>query len=416
MAAAPLDAVVEGGGHDGLAAAAPVGEVLARHPVPVRPFSSWQSRANHFRCGDHPVDCEGEDAERAEGVADPGTQAEGRPRQPLAFSTLDLPPWQQFDAWQASSAGTVEVTPLADPAAGFPAERAVWALGPMALMTMRAPAARLVRTAAAARRSSLDHWMITIALRGERRIRTDAGCLTIPAGVASIASMNDVFDSDRSDIDWLCLCLPRDLAPEIATALNASRDTPLDTSMGRILASFLLQLAAEIPSLGEAEQARVVESTRAIVAASIAPSAEAMAAAQAQIDLVQLSRVKVIIRQHLRSAILTAERLSRLAGVSRSQLYRLFEHQGGVARYIQSERLRAACRALAAPEGERDISAIAEDVGFFDPSAFSRAFRREFGVSPREFRAAALAGQAVVQRRGALKPDTTDLADFLGRL
>lgn len=348
------------------------------------------------------------------GTDDAGAVA--RPRQPLTFSTLDLPARQQFDAWQAASAGTMEVMPLADPAAGFPAERALWALGPLALMTMRAPAARLVRTAAAARRTSLDHWMINVALRGERRICNDVASSTIPAGVASIGSMNDVMDSDRTDIDWLCLFLPRDLAPEIATALSASRGSPLDTSMGRILASFLVQLAAEVPSLGEAEQARVVESARAIVAASIAPSAEAMAAAHAQIDLVQLSRVKVIIRQHLRSAILTAERLSRLAGVSRSQLYRLFEHQGGVAHYIQSERLRAACRALAAPGGERDISAIAEDVGFFDPSAFSRSFRREFGVAPREFRAAALAGQAVVLRRDPMKPATTDLADFLARL
>ncbi|WP_372617359.1 helix-turn-helix domain-containing protein [Falsiroseomonas sp.] len=343
-------------------------------------------------------------------------QAAARRRQPLAFSTLDLPTRQQFEAWHESSAGTVDVTPTADPAAGFPAERELWALGPMALMTMRAPAARLSRSAAAARRSSLDHWMISIARRGERRIRTDESCLTIPAGVATISPLNEVFESERSDIDWLCLYLPRDLVPEIATALSASRGSPLDSSMGRVLSAFLVQLAAEVPYLGETEQARVVESTRAIIAASISPSAEAMAAAQAQLELVQLSRVKVIIRQHLRSAILTAERLSRLAGVSRSQLYRLFEHQGGVARYIQSERLRAACRALAAPEGGRDISAIAEDVGFFDPSAFSRAFRREFGVSPREFRAAALAGQAVVLRRGATKPAATDLADFLGRL
>lgn len=337
-------------------------------------------------------------------------------RQPLTFSTLGLPPHRQLEAWQDSSGGTVDVTPTADRSAGFPAERALWQFGPMALMTMRAPAARLSRTAAAARRSSLDHWMISVARRGERRIRNDQQCLTIPAGMACIGSLNDAFESERDDIDWLCLYLPRDIVPELATALGASCGTPLGSSMGRVLAAFLVQLAGEVPKLTRSEEARVVESTRAIVAASISPSAEAMAAAKVQPEIVQLARVKLIIRQHLRSAILTPERVCRMAGISRSQLYRLFERQGGVARYIQSERLRAACRALAAPQSGRDISSIAEDVGFFDPSTFSRAFRQEFGVSPREFRAAALTGQAAVLRRGVPKPGGTNVAEFLGRL
>ena len=50
-----------------------------------------------------------------------------------------------------------------------------------------------------------------------------------------------------------------------------------------------------------------------------------MAAAALHIDRTQLARVKSIIRQQLRSALLRPERLCRTAGVSRSQLYRLFE-------------------------------------------------------------------------------------------
>jgi AraC-like DNA-binding protein len=131
---------------------------------------------------------------------------------------------------------------------------------------------------------------------------------------------------------------------------------------------------------------------------------------------VQVTRVRSLIRQQLRSAMLRPERLCRLAGVSRSQLYRLFEPLGGVARYIQAERLRAACRALADPMDARDIAAIAEDVGFFDHSSFSRVFRREYGCSPRDFRVAALAGQAVATTRGASAPRPASHAELLRRL
>jgi AraC-like DNA-binding protein len=142
-----------------------------------------------------------------------------------------------------------------------------------------------------------------------------------------------------------------------------------------------------------------------------------MAVAKAPIEQVQLARIKTIIRQNLRSAMLGPERLCRLAGVSRSQLYRLFEPQGGVAHYIQAERLRAACRALTAFGGGRDISAIAEDVGFFDHSTFSRVFRREFGCTPRDFRTAAMTGQAAAARQaGASRREACDLAGLLRQL
>ena len=80
--------------------------------------------------------------------------------------------------------------------------------------------------------------------------------------------------------------------------------------------------------------------------------------------------------------------------MSRSNLYRLFEDTGGVARYIQRERLLEAHAVLTDPATKKSISAIAEDLRFADASSFSRTFRREFGHSPGEVRSAALAGQA----------------------
>jgi AraC-like DNA-binding protein len=83
--------------------------------------------------------------------------------------------------------------------------------------------------------------------------------------------------------------------------------------------------------------------------------------------------------------------LSRLVGISRSNLYRLFEHEGGVARYIQRERLLEARSVLLNPAATQSISAVAEDLCFTDASSFSRVFKREFGCSPSEARSAGLA-------------------------
>ena len=87
-----------------------------------------------------------------------------------------------------------------------------------------------------------------------------------------------------------------------------------------------------------------------------------------------------------------------MVGMSRSNLYRLFEDTGGIARYIQHERLLEAGAILADPASTQTVSVIAEDLCFADASGFSRAFKREFGYTPREARHAALSGLDVTPK------------------
>jgi len=129
-----------------------------------------------------------------------------------------------------------------------------------------------------------------------------------------------------------------------------------------------------------------------MVAVATAPSAERVAVAGPQIDVGRKERVRRIIRKHLRTPTFSPSILCRLVGMSRSNLYRLFEDTGGVARYIQRERLLEAHAVLTDPGSTQSISSIADDLCFVDASSFSRAFKRDFGHSPGEVRSAALAG------------------------
>ena len=128
------------------------------------------------------------------------------------------------------------------------------------------------------------------------------------------------------------------------------------------------------------------------VAAAVAPSTERIAVAKRQVDLGRKERVRQAVGRHLRTPTLGPKNLSRLVGMSRSNLYRLFEDTGGVASYIRRERLLEARAILSDPEKTQSISSIAEDLCFADASSFSRTFKREFGFSPSEARDAALSG------------------------
>jgi AraC-like DNA-binding protein len=160
----------------------------------------------------------------------------------------------------------------------------------------------------------------------------------------------------------------------------------LDTPLGHLLGDYMIALERRLPDVTEADFPRITKAVGAMVAAVVEPSAARVVVAQQQIDLGRKERVRQAVRRHLRPPTLGPKNLARLVGMSRSNLYRLFEDTGGVARYIQRERLLAARAILADPSRIQSISAIAEDLCFADASSFSRTFKREFGYAPSEAR------------------------------
>ncbi|MGE5111705.1 MAG: helix-turn-helix transcriptional regulator [Acidobacteriaceae bacterium] len=101
------------------------------------------------------------------------------------------------------------------------------------------------------------------------------------------------------------------------------------------------------------------------------------------------ARVTCALRRVDRSANdeLNLATLSSEAGLSRYHFLRVFERITGLTphQYVLRARLREAAMRLAAEESR--VLDIALESGFGDVSNFNRAFRSEFGVSPREYRA-----------------------------
>ena len=96
-----------------------------------------------------------------------------------------------------------------------------------------------------------------------------------------------------------------------------------------------------------------------------------------------LDRINAYIEQNYAQHI-TVDDLARRFYVSNSNISHLFKQKMGVSlyRYITQRRLIAAKSLI----GENlPMEEIARKVGFVDYSAFYRAFKQEFGISPRQF-------------------------------
>lgn len=331
---------------------------------------------------------------------------------PTLFATAGTAPAQQLDLWQShyGSFNRLNFTPLQGE--GFVARNEVWNLGAIALSRNVAPAGGFAREASHIRRDSIDHWVIRIARTGMARYRSPSSNFATRPNVPFLFSLGETSDGDRNGADWLSLYIPRDSFAELTIGLDAVGNALLDLPMAGLLGDYLEAFERRLPSMTAADVPALVEATRAMVAACVVRNATAVR--PGDLDVARRERVRQVIHRHLASPSFGPRQVSRLTGISRSQLYRLFEPSGGVAHYIQQRRLRAAQMMLCDPANRCDIHRIAEQVGFSDASTFSRAFRRNYQCSPTDARALSQCGIALPLTGN--HGQTSPIAEFGGLL
>jgi AraC-like DNA-binding protein len=91
------------------------------------------------------------------------------------------------------------------------------------------------------------------------------------------------------------------------------------------------------------------------------------------------------IQQHYMHRI-TREQIANAAGVSESYLTQVFQHELGMTPWIYLTRFRVAHACALLRNTDESVTDVAVAVGFDDPGYFSKVFRGETGMTPREFR------------------------------
>ena len=285
----------------------------------------------------------------------------------------------------------------------------VWNLDRLAFMRTRFPGEKHAYRQKHLKKCVLDHWYINLPFHSPKFADWHETEIAVP----ELHCLATSFDTEINHDGILTLFIPHDLFTS-TLALYRMLDVKFDGGLGKLLADYLFLLDRSLADLQSPEIPYVVEATRSLVAVCLAPSQDRLAEAQAPIDATLLGRARRLIDGRLTDRNLTSEMLCAALGVSRSRLYRLFEPLGGIASYIRKQRLLRTRDALSDIADTRSISRIAEQWGFVDASAYSRTFRHEFGISPKEARDIGWASNGFVVARECV--DQSDGAQTLYQL
>jgi AraC-like DNA-binding protein len=305
------------------------------------------------------------------------------------IETGRLPIGERLDIWRGALEPIFEITPDPHlPAAGFVGSIAMSHLGDALISTVAATAQIFDRSRAHAKRTGLDHFMVQTFLRGEHNGVCGENEVRRGRGDVWILDLSQATRTHAKTFTNVTLIMPRDrVLPLLKGGEIHGTTMRSGSASARLIGSHLETLLGAAPDMDLTEATAAVDAAALMIAGAWSSIRESRAEVTAAVRATARRTICDYIDQNLTDEALSPELLVRLFRMSRATLYRLFEDEGGVAAYVLSRRLDR-CRAIlgASTGTERSIGELAFSHGFASEAHFSRAFRRRFGIAPREAR------------------------------
>jgi AraC-like DNA-binding protein len=233
--------------------------------------------------------------------------------------------------------------------------------------------------------------LINIQRSGSSRLRQSGRDALLNAGDLAIYSSDSPYElAFESDFDQTVLMFSKHALPSLRDNLDrmgaiAVRGTDTSTRFLTSLADAVFDAGDDLhPELTNALQQTLFQSI--LAATARLPQRES-----ATISLAQhhLARIRQYACNNLSDPQLSVARIAKGVGLSPSHVHRLMAGEPQtLMEWVSEKRLLSCQMDLAASwSASESISQIAFRYGFIDMSHFSRAYRRRFGMSPRESRA-----------------------------
>jgi AraC-like DNA-binding protein len=241
---------------------------------------------------------------------------------------------------------------------------------------------------------SNDDVVLHIQETGSRTVSHRDREAVVGAGGVVLSSNSDVGSVVLpAPARFVTIAVPRRLMLALAPGLEDAFVRPLPASPGvvRLLLGYADALEDEDLQHAPELQHAVATHIHDLCALAIGATRDAAEIAEGRgVRAARLRAIKADIVQNLQDGDVSVTALSARHHIGVRYIQRLFESEGTtLSQFVLGQRLARVHRMLADPRhADRAISTIAYDAGFGDLSTFNREFRRRFGATPSDVRAA----------------------------
>jgi AraC-like DNA-binding protein len=317
------------------------------------------------------------------------------------FRTEDVPVADRFDAWREHLIKThVPVELSSEYASDFRVTDRVLSLGSVAVRSVHAPSVTLRRTPKLVRQSDPEAYQVSLLRQGSVDVvqqgRTDRRSTHRPYDLVLLDTSrpNEIrvtTEDGGKALTGFGVLVPKALlsVPTDSVDRLLARRMPGGEGIVALLFGFIAQLTSDTARYGPADGPRLGTVVVDLLSAALAQVLEKEDDLTPEARRRTLTlRIDAFIQQNLRDPRLTPEVVAAAHHISVSYLHRLFQERGtSVAASIRSRRLQRSCADLADPAmATVPVHTIASRWGFTDTAHFSRTFRREYAMTPVEYR------------------------------
>jgi AraC-like DNA-binding protein len=308
----------------------------------------------------------------------------------VRFSTRDLPPAGSLDVYREVMDRTVDRAHIDAVGERVSFDGSAYRLPELGIVHAAASPTRVIRTRAQVEGD--DNLFLMMLLNGAATFSHLDRETTAPAGSAILYSGADPLRIERTKSRFFIVATPRAvLEPMIANPSALMSVIPSDMEAVRLLTGYLHLFLKDLPIEAPSLRRLAVDHFHDLVAMAVGATHDTIETAKGRgLRAARMRAIKADIAQNLECDV-TAEALAARHRVSPRYVRKLFEDEDtSLSQFVLGQRLVRVHRMLGDPRyADLTIASIAFEAGFGDLSTFNREFRRHFGVTPSDVRAAA---------------------------